>query len=375
MSQKPRVLVLDNSVATTGAYRSALALAQALREYAQLQFVLPRAPALHSELASLGFRSHALSLVEIGRSIRRLLAYVPMLVLNGIRLRRLLTRERVDALVANDYYNLLPAMVRLLGWRGRILTIVRLLPAAQQPWLNRLWIAAMRVASDRVVAVSKAVAAQLPAEARAEVVYFPVGRGLEAIPYAPPPAQSQDHVVTFLYLANYIRGKGQEHALRAFVMVVEAFPGCRLRFVGGDMGLDKNAVYRNSLAAERDRLALENHVEFQGATDDIVSAIQDADIVLNFSEAESFSHTCLEAGLLGRPVIATRCGGPEEIVDDGTTGLLVPCADVEAMATAMLRLVRDPSLRQGMGRATWAHTRERFGEAGFAATMSRLLAG
>lgn len=314
-------------------------------------------------------------MVEIGRSVTRILAYVPMLVLNGIRLRHLLTREGVEVLVANDYYNLLPAIVRLLGWRGRILTIVRLLPGAQQPWLNRLWIAAMRFACNRVVAVSKAVAVQLPADAGAEMVYFPVGRGLEAIPHAPPPAQSQHDVVTFLYLANYINGKGQGHALRAFATVVEAFPATRLRFVGGDMGLDKNAAYRDWLVGEVVRLGLTNHVELQGPTEDVVSAIQMADVVLNFSEAESFSHTCLEAGLLGRPVVATRCGGPEEIVDEGTTGLLVPCADVGAMAAAMLRLARDPSLRHGMGRAAWARTRERFGEAGFAATMLRLIAG
>lgn len=374
MTQRHRILVIDNSVATTGAYRSALAMARALRDDADIQFVLPAAPALHSEFASLGFRSHVLPMVEISRSVHRLLAYVPMLVLNGLRLRRLLGRERVDVLVANDYYNLLPTMVRLLGWRGRILTIVRLLPAAQQPWLNRVWIAAMRFASDRVIAVSNAVATQLPDHTRAEVLYFPVGRGLESIPYTPPPALAAESSVTFLYLANYIHGKGQGHALRAFAEVLQTFPSCRLCFVGGDMGLEKNAAYREALLVEAERHGLLGSVAFEGQVDNIAAVIHAADVVLNFSESESFSHTCVEAGLLGRPVIATRCGGPEEIVEDGTTGLLVPCAAVDEMANAMLRLVRNPSLRQEMARAAWSHTRERFGEAGFAATMARLIA-
>jgi len=139
------------------------------------------------------------------------------------------------------------------------------------------------------------------------------------------------------------------------------------------MGLAKNAAYRAELVSEAVSLGLGERVEFHEPVEDILAGIEGADVVLNFSESESFSHTCVEAGLLGRPVIATRCGGPEEIVEDGTTGLLVPCGDVEMMARAMQELAASPELRQQLGRAAWARTRERFGAAGFAATMMRLI--
>jgi len=373
VTARRRIFLLDNSVAITGAYRSALAIAQAIEGEIDTVFVLPEAVALHSELASHGFHSYPLPMVEIGRSLRRLIAYLPMLVINGFRLRRMLSHERIDVLVVNDYYNLLPPVVRLMGWRGRIITIVRLLPAGQQPLLNRLWIASMRFASNRVVAVSNAVGNQLPIDVRADVLYFPVGRGLERIPYIPPPAQDRESPVTFLYLANYIQGKGQLHALHAFARVSKAWPTARLRFVGGDMGLAKNAAYRAELASVAGNLGLNGRVEFDGSVEDVVASIQGADIILNFSESESFSHTCVEAGLLGRPVIATRCGGPEEIVEDGATGLLVPCGDVDLMAGAMQELVANPELRQQFGHAAWARTREHFGDTGFAATMMRLI--
>lgn len=372
MTQRLRVMLLDNSIATTGAYRSAVAMAQAIRRGAETRFMLPNAPSLQAELSALGFASDVLPMVEIGRSLRRLVTYAPMLVINGIRLKRRLVAERIDTLVANDYYNLLPAMVRLMGWRGRIITIVRLLPAHQQPLLNRLWIAAMRFASNRIVAVSVAVRNQLPETVRAEVVYFPVGRGLESLPFVPAPGQS-DGAVEFLYLANYIQGKGQEHGLAAFAIVASDAPTARLRFVGGDMGLQKNADYRDALKAEAGRLGMGGRVDFRGATEDVVHEIQAVDVVLNFSESESFSHTCVEAGLLGRPVIATRCGGPEEIIEHGETGLLVDRGHVEEMAAAMRRLVESADLRTELGRTAWTRTRERFGEAGFAATMLRLL--
>lgn len=374
MTQTQRILVLDNSVATTGAYRSALAMAQALQDVVEMQFVLPKAPDLHSELASLGFRTHILPMVEIGRSLARLVTYFPALIVNGFRLRDILLRERVDVLVANDYYNLLPTVVRLMGWRGRILTIVRLLPAGQQPLLNRIWIAAMRFASDQVIAVSNAVAAQLPRNVRARVLYFPVGRALEAIPFLPPGSGSDPLPVRFLYLANYIRGKGQDQALDAFAILLKNCVSARLRFVGGDMGLAKNAAYREELVAEVSRLGVAEYVEFADQTEDVVTEIQNSDVVLNFSQSESFSHTCVEAGLLGRPVIATKCGGPEEIVEGGRTGLLVPVGDRAAMARAMAELASNRERRHQMGLAAWTRTREYFGAAGFAASMSRLIA-
>ena len=53
----------------------------------------------------------------------------------------------------------------------------------------------------------------------------------------------------------------------------------------------------------------------------------------------------------GRPVIASRTGGLQEVVLDGETGLLVPVDDVDALAAAMLQLVRDPELAMRMGQA------------------------
>jgi glycosyltransferase involved in cell wall biosynthesis len=68
------------------------------------------------------------------------------------------------------------------------------------------------------------------------------------------------------------------------------------------------------------------------------------------SVAEAFGLALTEAIYLGTPVIATRVGGIPEIVRDGVDGLLVPPASPEALADAVIRLIREPDLRESLAR-------------------------
>jgi glycosyltransferase involved in cell wall biosynthesis len=79
------------------------------------------------------------------------------------------------------------------------------------------------------------------------------------------------------------------------------------------------------------------------------------------SEQESFGLTAIEALAMETPVVATRCGGPEEILVDGETGLLVPVKDPCALADAIVRLLMDPELARRMGKKGRIHISECFG--------------
>jgi glycosyltransferase involved in cell wall biosynthesis len=62
----------------------------------------------------------------------------------------------------------------------------------------------------------------------------------------------------------------------------------------------------------------------------------------------------------GCPSVATRVGGIPEVVDDGTTGLLVPFGDVGGLARAAERLIQDPASRAVMGQTARDRAHERF---------------
>ena len=63
---------------------------------------------------------------------------------------------------------------------------------------------------------------------------------------------------------------------------------------------------------------------------------------------------------MARPVVASRLGGVEELVEDGRTGLLVPPRDPAALADAIARVLLDPALARRMGEAAHAAYLQRF---------------
>jgi glycosyltransferase involved in cell wall biosynthesis len=85
-----------------------------------------------------------------------------------------------------------------------------------------------------------------------------------------------------------------------------------------------------------------------------------ADIFVAPSRYESFGLIFLEAMMHGAACVGTRAGGIPEVVEDGTTGLLVPPEDPAALADALARLAGDAALRRRMGEAGLAAYRRSF---------------
>jgi glycosyltransferase involved in cell wall biosynthesis len=126
---------------------------------------------------------------------------------------------------------------------------------------------------------------------------------------------------------------------------------------------------RDALAAQIQAGKLEQSVKLLDFREDALSLINAADLFVLPSLAEPFGLVLLEAMALGRAVIATRAGGPLEIVEHNRTGMLVTPSAAEEMTGAILKLVNDAELRAAMGRAG----RSRFEEHFSAESMARAM--
>lgn len=90
-------------------------------------------------------------------------------------------------------------------------------------------------------------------------------------------------------------------------------------------------------------LGIERHVTFLGLRPDVSRILNNLDVFVLSSHTEGFSIACVEAMACGIPVVATRSGGPEQILD-GEAGLLVPTGDPESLAVAVERIISSKEL-------------------------------
>lgn len=347
------LVIVDGSVDVTGALISASSQARMLADSIPTILVLPRGHRVPPERTKGFSEVRTITIVALRKNLFSLLFYLPALLIGSVQLRRLIRRTHSERVQFNDFYLPHGLLLRLMGFKGLILTFVRI-DTRRFGIAGRLWLAAARRSSTEVIAVSRYIQDLLLPHTPSHLVYGETN--VDPIASARPDLTHP----TLLFVANYIRGKGQEHAIAAFDRIARFHPAARLRFVGGDMGLGKNMQFKAELQRLAKAIPAGDRIEFFGPSNDLKSHYSNAFAALNFSESESFSRTCLEASAAGLAVIATRCGGPEEIIDHEQTGFLVGRGDIEAMAERMDWLLNHPAEAKAMGAAGRSLIQRRF---------------
>jgi glycosyltransferase involved in cell wall biosynthesis len=117
------------------------------------------------------------------------------------------------------------------------------------------------------------------------------------------------------------------------------------------------------LAAElvqlRDQLALQQRVSFLGLRADVPTVLRNLDIFALSSRTEGFSIACIEAMACGVPVVATRSGGPEQILDE-RCGVLVPIDNPAELAAGIERVARTAGLAKSLSESALHRVRDQF---------------
>jgi glycosyltransferase involved in cell wall biosynthesis len=154
-----------------------------------------------------------------------------------------------------------------------------------------------------------------------------------------------------LFVGRLVERKGVPHLLRALARLRDSHD-VRLDVVGD--GPQRSAL--QTLALE---LGLQGHVNFHGYVSEEVLArhFRECDVFVlpaitdAKGDVEGLGVVLIEAMLNRKPVVASRSGGITDIVRDGSTGLLVPPADVDALTSAIRRLLDDPQLADELAEA------------------------
>ncbi len=136
--------------------------------------------------------------------------------------------------------------------------------------------------------------------------------------------------------------KDNRSMIEAFARVAAVIDGAKLIIVG-------DGPLKEDLARLVRELGLEGRVFLLGQRNDIHLVLGALDLFVLSSLSEGMSNVILEAMAARLPVIATKVGNNADLVEDGETGRLVPSADPDQLAEAMLELLSDPAKARNMG--------------------------
>jgi glycosyltransferase involved in cell wall biosynthesis len=147
-------------------------------------------------------------------------------------------------------------------------------------------------------------------------------------------------------VAHLTPWKGHELFLDIACAVSDSGSPARFVVVGGPIyDTNGHAGYADRLYRRANQLGLTNRVSFVGVRTDIPQILAALDVLVHCPTApEPLGRVLVEAMAVGRPIVAARCGGIPEIVENGVTGLLVEPGDGPGFVSAVIRLLGDPAL-------------------------------
>ncbi len=154
-------------------------------------------------------------------------------------------------------------------------------------------------------------------------------------------------------IARLTPQKGHADLLAAAPAVLARWPSACFWMIG-------EGFLRPELEAQAVRLGVAPAVRFLGYRDDVPLLVGTSDIVVLPSRREGFGLVLLEALALSKPVVATAVGGVPEVIRDGETGWLVPPAQPQALARAIIEVLDDRDRAARVAAAGQADVRHRF---------------
>ena len=201
------------------------------------------------------------------------------------------------------------------------------------------------MAANSIYTQQQAIARGVTPE-KVTVIYNGTNTGLFKPDIVPMPLKEEfgaDFIL--LTVRKFYRRKGIQDVIRAMPQILEECPKACFVIIG-------YGPLEEELKQLATHLNLQKHVKFLGRlpNHDLPPYYAAADVFIIPSHEEAFGVVAAEAMAMGKPLISTAVGGLREVVDE-EVALIVPPADPNSIADAMIRLYHSPQLRQTMGRA------------------------
>jgi glycosyltransferase involved in cell wall biosynthesis len=203
----------------------------------------------------------------------------------------------------------------------------------------------MIIAQAQFVAMTKVIEDNLRAAGVPAEKIHRIPNGIAAGEVGPPKRNTDvsGSPPTVLFVGNLYQqpAKGIDILLKAWKVIQAGRPEAVLKVVGeGDL-----PAYQ----AYAEKLGIADTVRFLGKQANAAAFYQEAQVFVLPSRREGMSNALMEAMLAGLPCVATDISGSQDLIQSGVNGLLVPPADIEALAKGIEYMLAHPAEARQMG--------------------------
>ncbi|MBL7699259.1 MAG: glycosyltransferase family 4 protein [Chitinophagaceae bacterium] len=193
------------------------------------------------------------------------------------------------------------------------------------------------------VAMTKMIKENLEKAAVPTRKIIEIPNGIDITPL-PSKTSTWSNRVVFVGNLTQQPAKGIDILLFAWKQVVQKHPSAWLEIIGsGDLDAYRKFTGDNHII----------NVIFAGKQENVRERILESDIFVLPSRREGMSNALMEAMLCGMPIVATDVSGNQDLITDGVSGLLVQPADIQGLATAIIRIMDDTEKSIAMGRKAY----------------------
>ena len=329
-----KVLLVDLETEWRGGQNQALLLLKGLQARGHAaELVAPLAGELQKRACAAGIPVHA-----VPRNFRRARA--------AAKISRLTKTQNYSIVHANEPHALTAAWLARAHRRAPLLVSRRV----GYP-ISRNWFARLRYdAAARIVAISRWSAERVIRSGIAESKLAIVYEGIE-IPARPSGEQRAQARARWRVPADapllgcvgvLSPDKGQEWLIRALAELRKKFPSAKLLLAG-------DGPCRQRLQRLAQEVGIADAVIFAGFISDVENAYAALDVFLLPSFFEALSNALMSAMAYAIPSVAFKVGGPAEIIEDSKSGLLVEPGNVEALRSAISKILDDAALASSVG--------------------------
>lgn len=251
-------------------------------------------------------------------------------------LRKHVLKKKPDVVVAFMEAVYCVTLLALLGVHIPIISSERIDPR-RSPWKRNLLRRMFLPLTDWLVVQTEAIKSFYPRfiQRKTSIIYNPITEDVFSLV-----TEKKENRIISVGKLDY--QKNQKILIQAFAKIANQFTDWQLVIYG-------EGPLRNELENLISNLNLQGRTILPGRTDHILDEMNKSKMFVFSSDFEGFSNALMEAVCVGLPVVTTNVSGVSELIENGETGFVVPCRDVDAFANAMKVLLNDENLMTKMG--------------------------